>query len=110
MFVKEDGVTPLRDCLTAFDAACRRAKLTDVSPHALRHTFATRLVTSGTDLRTVQLLGGWSKLDMVERYANPTEQHKVDAVERIGRNHFTTLFTTPRTSEESDLLQVAESK
>ena len=110
VFVKKDRVTPLRDIETAFNGACRRAKLTDVNPHALRHTFATRLVTGGADLRTVQLLGGWSKLDMVERYTNPTEQHKVDAVERIGRKNFTTLFTTPQTGESSELPQVVENE
>ena len=40
VFVKRDGVTRLLNNKTAFMAACRRAKLTGVSPHVLRHTFA----------------------------------------------------------------------
>jgi len=32
--------------------------------HGLRHTFASRLVMSGADLRTVQELGGWRTLSM----------------------------------------------
>jgi integrase/recombinase XerD len=43
---------------TAFETACRHAKLTGVTPHVLRHTLASRLVMMGADLRTVQELGG----------------------------------------------------
>ncbi|NLA41974.1 MAG: tyrosine-type recombinase/integrase, partial [Smithella sp.] len=32
---------------TAFQTACRNAKLTGVTPHVLRHTFASRLVMRG---------------------------------------------------------------
>ena len=53
-----------------FEAACRRANLERVTPHTTRHTFATRLVQNGVDLRTVQELGGWSSLRMLERYAH----------------------------------------
>ena len=55
----------------------------DVTPHTLRHTFASRLVMGGVDLRTVQELGGWKELDMVVRYAHMSPSHKADAVERI---------------------------
>jgi len=33
--------------------------------HSNRHTFASRLVMAGVDLRTVQELGGWKTLSMV---------------------------------------------
>ena len=35
--------------------------------HGNRHTFASRLVMAGVDLRTVQRLGGWQSLAMVQR-------------------------------------------
>lgn len=41
-----------------FESACRRASLHDVTPHTLRHTFATRLLERGVDVRTVAELGG----------------------------------------------------
>lgn len=66
-----------------FDAACREAGLSDVTPHTLRHTFATRLIETGTDLRTVQELGGWAQLKMLERYGHVTTARKADAVERL---------------------------
>jgi len=48
---------PLRSIRTAFETVCENAKLTDVTPHVLRHTFASRLVMAGVDLRTVMELG-----------------------------------------------------
>ena len=61
--------------------AFRRAGLADVTRHALRHTFATRLVATGTDLRTVQELGGWASLAMVQRHVAKGRLH--EAVERL---------------------------
>jgi len=43
------------------------ARLDGVTWHALRYTFASRLVAAGVDLRTVQELGGWRTLSMVQR-------------------------------------------
>ena len=76
--------------------ACRRAGLTGVTPHTLRHKFATRLVENGVDLRTVQELGGWATLSLIQRYAHVSPSRKADAVEGLVRNS-TTLFTTAET-------------
>ena len=66
-----------------FKRACRRANLIGITPHTLRHTFASRLVMAGVDLRTVQELGGWQTLSMLERYAHLSLAHKAKAVELI---------------------------
>lgn len=46
---------------------------------------------AGVDLRTVQELGGWKQLRMVERYAYLSAGHKAQAVERIAVNSPTPL-------------------
>ena len=97
VFTKKDGKTPYRSFRTAFETACRNAKLTDVTPHVLRHTFASRLAMAGVDLRTIQELGGWKSLKMVERYSHLSPSHKAEAVGKISVQ-FTTLFTTPSKS------------
>ncbi len=38
---------------------------------------------SGCDLRTLQLLGGWASLRMVERYAAVSIDHMAAAIRRL---------------------------
>ena len=45
---------------------------------------------TGAHPRTIQELGGWSELAMVERYAHLSASHKADAVERLA------IAETPR--------------
>jgi len=56
-----------------------------VTFHTLRHTFASRLVMAGVDLLTVKALGGWNRLEMVERYSHLAPAHKRAAVERLAQ-------------------------
>ncbi len=56
-----------------------------VTFHTLRHSFASRLVMAGTDLLTVKALGGWNRLEMVERYSHLAPAHKRAAVERLAQ-------------------------
>ncbi len=93
VFARRDG-SPYRSIRTTFQTACRAAGLKDVTPHVLRHTFASRLAMAGVDPRTIQELGGWASLEMVERYTHLSPTHKAEAVERIAQNS-PTVFPTP---------------
>lgn len=55
---------------TAFKGACRRAGITDFSPHDCRHTWATWHYAANRDLIGLQRLGGWKTERMVLRYAH----------------------------------------
>lgn len=73
----------LRDVRSILRRGAPRAALAGVSPHVLRHTWATRFMQSGGDLSTLRRLGGWKRIEMIQRYAHSDDAHAARAVERM---------------------------
>jgi integrase len=66
-----------------FDPAVKAAGLERFTRHCLRHTFASRLVMAGVDIRTVQELLGHKTIAMTVRYSHLAPEHNLAAVERL---------------------------
>jgi site-specific recombinase XerD len=54
-----------------------------ITPHKLRHTFATHLIRNGVDIRTVQELMGHSELETTAKYLHSDTRTKQTAVEKL---------------------------
>jgi integrase len=52
----------------------------------LRHTFVTRAAEAAVDPVTLASLLGHSRIQMVMRYAHPTEEHQINAIRKIEDN------------------------
>jgi integrase/recombinase XerD len=74
-------------------AATRAGIQKKLSPHTLRHCFATHLLESGADLRMIQLLMGHERLEDTTIYLHLSQRHLHAAVNPLDQ-------LTLRTPEE----------
>jgi integrase len=79
---------PYSDIKVGFRAALRRAGIKDFRFHDLRHTFASRLVMAGVDIRTVQVLLGHKDIRVTMRYSHLSDQNLRRAVDKIGFSEY----------------------
>jgi len=71
------------DVRTGFLNACKRAGLTDLHLHDLRHTFASQFVMAGGDLYILKEILGHKSLAMTTRYSHLSPTYKIKAIDRM---------------------------
>jgi integrase len=82
-----DPMRPVPKVNNAHDRAVRDSNVARFRLYDLRHTWATRAAESGIDLVTLAALLGHSKIQMVLRYAHPTQEHQARSVERLEQHN-----------------------
>jgi integrase len=106
VFARKNG-KPYRSIRKGFGLACEAAGLKDVSPHALRHTFASRLAMAGVDPRTIQSSAAgahWRWSSATRTYRRRTRPRPWSA---SPRENSTTLF---RKSHRPEVVGVTASR
>ena len=100
VFPSASGATPRNACTfmnRVFRKALAAATIENFRWHNPRHTFASRLVMKGVDLRTVQELLGHKTITMTLRYSHLSPAHQFEAVQRLDAPPTgTTTGTRPR--------------
>jgi len=96
VFTSTNGQTPMNSrnfIQRIFLPHVRQAAIPKFRWHDLRHTFASRLVMAGIDLRTVQELMGHKTITTTMRYAHLSPGHKMDAVQCLVKPKMKTKLT-----------------
>lgn len=79
----------------SWKSALKRSGIENFRWHDLRHTWATWHIQNGTPLHVLQELGGWSSIQMVQKYAHFSVDHLSEYV-----SNFDTKLTHTKTLDE----------
>jgi integrase/recombinase XerD len=73
-----------------------------VTPHTLRHTFATHLLEGGAELREVQQLLGHASITTTQIYTEVSSRHKREAYDRAHPRARFSVRSTPGVTDRRD--------
>lgn len=82
-FIKENGKKLTRQDVFVFINALGKKIEKDISPHTIRHSFATHLLENGADLRVVQELLGHSDVSTTQLYTHISKKRLKDIYSSI---------------------------
>jgi integrase len=83
VFRGRDGGSLSNNFNRAWNKSRKDAGLEWLRVHDLRHEAASRFIEAGGTLRELQVLGGWSSLELVERYAKVEQERIREALSRV---------------------------
>jgi integrase len=78
-----DATRPIPKANNAHDRAVKASRVAPFHLYDCRHTWATRAAMAGIDSVTLAAMLGHSRIQMVLRYAHPTQQHQTQAMQRL---------------------------
>ena len=87
-YIIADGDKPVfvRSYQRTFELLLKKLNISHKGFHSLRHTFATRALECGMDVKTLsELLGHKNATITLNRYAHSLLEHKVDMMNRLGK-------------------------
>ncbi len=82
-YIFRDQNGHIKDIKTAFNAALKRAGITDFKPHDLRHTFASHYVMRGGSLPALQKILGHADIKMTMRYAHLSKEFAKEEIKLL---------------------------
>ena len=85
--VSANGSTiSVRSYQRSFELLLKKLKIPHKGFHSLRHTFATRAIECGMDVKTLsEILGHKNPTVTLNRYAHSLMEHKADMMNRLGK-------------------------
>ncbi len=86
VFRSENSPLSVRQCQYLFGSMLKKCRVKQRNFHTLRHTFATRLLERGVDLKTLSELLGHENMNVtMKTYCHTLMRTKREAVERLDR-------------------------
>lgn len=86
VLTEHDQIIAVRSYQRSFELLLKRLHIAHKGFHALRHTFATRALECGMDVKTLsEILGHKNSQITLNRYAHSLMDHKIDVMNKLGK-------------------------